>query len=67
MKPIDLWLLPKNGELRAVLQDPESYENMHNAIGILKLISQGETDVRGGRTQPQDTLFAEIEGSLRKA
>ncbi len=60
-------IITQNGEPRAVLQDPESYEIMRNAIGILKLISQGEADVRSGRSKPQETLFAEIEGSLRKA
>jgi prevent-host-death family protein len=60
-------IITQNGEPRAVLQDPESYEIMRNAIGILKLISQGEADVRDGRSKRQETLFAEIEGSLRKA
>lgn len=60
-------IITQNGEPRAVLQDPESYETMRNAIGILKLISQGEADVRKGRSKPQETLFAEIEGSLGKA
>ena len=35
-------------------------------LGV-KLVSQGEADVRSGRSKPQETLFAEIEGSLRKA
>lgn len=30
-------IITQNGEPRAVLQDPESYENMRNAIGLLKL------------------------------
>jgi len=58
-------IITQNGEPRAVLQDPESYENMRNAIGMLKLISQGETDVRSGRTKPQETMFNEIEGELK--
>ncbi len=37
-------IITQNGEPRAVLQDPESFENMRNAIGILKLLSQGEDD-----------------------
>ena len=41
-------IITQNGEPRAVLQDPESYENMRNAIGLLKLVSQGEADVRSG-------------------
>ena len=28
-------IITQNGEPKAVLQDPESYENMRNAIGIL--------------------------------
>jgi len=58
-------IITQNGEPRAVLQDPESYENMRNAIGILKLISQGETDVRNGRTEPQESMFDEIESELK--
>jgi len=31
-------VITQNGEPKAVLQDTESFENMRNAIGILKLI-----------------------------
>ncbi len=58
-------IITQNGEPRAVLQDPESYENMRNAIGMLKLISQGETDVRDGRTKPQESMLNEIESELK--
>ncbi|MFA6413482.1 MAG: type II toxin-antitoxin system Phd/YefM family antitoxin [Syntrophales bacterium] len=58
-------IITQNGEPRAVLQDPVSYENMRNAIGMLKLISQGETDIRHGRTKPQEIMFNEIEGELK--
>jgi len=57
-------IITQNGEPRAVLQDPVSYENMRNAIGMLKLISQGEVDARCGRTKPQEKMFDEIENSL---
>ena len=59
-------VITQNGEPRAVLQDPESYENMRNAIGILKLISQGEEDVRNGKSKLQEDVFAEIEKSLKE-
>jgi prevent-host-death family protein len=54
-------IITQNGEPRAVLQDPESYENMRNAIGILKLISQGEEDIRSGKSRPQEEVFAGVE------
>jgi prevent-host-death family protein len=58
-------VITQNGEPRAVLQDPQSYENMRNAIGILKLISQSEEDVRQGKTKPQEEVFANIESILK--
>ncbi len=59
-------VITQNGEPKAVLQDPESYQNMRNAIGILKLISQGEEDVRSGKTKHQEDVFAEIESVLKE-
>ena len=59
-------IITQNGEPRAVLQDPKSYEDMRNAIGILKLIAQGEGDIRSGRVKSQDEIFQEIEFSLRE-
>jgi hypothetical protein len=49
-----------------VLQDPKSYENMRNAIGILKLVSQGEGDIRNGRVKFQENVFKDIEISLKE-
>jgi len=59
-------VITQNGEPKAVLQDPESYENMRNAIGILKLISQGEEDIRKGKSKAQDELFTEIENTIKE-
>ena len=58
-------IITQNGEPRAVLQDPKSYEDMRNAIGILKLISQGESDVRNGNVKSQEKVFEDIEKSLK--
>ena len=58
-------IITQNGEPRAVLQDPESYENMRNAIGILKVLSQGESDIKNGKIKSQEKLFNEIESSLK--
>jgi prevent-host-death family protein len=59
-------IITQNGEPRAVLQDPKSYENMRNAIGILKLISQGEQDVKDGELKPQEEVFATIDKLLKE-
>jgi len=59
-------VITQNGEPRAVLQDPKSYENMRNAIGILKLVSQGEGDIKNGRTKSQEDVFKDIEITLKE-
>jgi len=59
-------VITQNGEPRAVLQDPESYENMRNAIGLLKLISLGEEDLKGGKSKSQEEVFANIENILKE-
>ncbi len=58
-------IITQNGEPRAVLQDPESYENMRNAIGLLKLISQAEDDIKTGKTRNQESVFMRIEEKLK--
>ena len=59
-------IITQNGDARAVLQDPISYENMRNAIGILKLISQGEADIRNGKVKSQEDVFNDIEVKLKE-
>jgi prevent-host-death family protein len=54
-------VITQNGEPRAVLQDTESYENMRNARGILKLITLGEEDIRKGKLKSQDDVFTDLE------
>jgi prevent-host-death family protein len=53
-------IITQNGEPRAVLQDPESYENLRNAIGIIKALYQGESDIKNGKTVSQKEMFNAI-------
>ena len=57
-------IITQNGEPKAVLLDPESYENMRNAIGILKLLTQGEEDIQKGGIRSQQEVFSDIERNL---
>ena len=59
--------MTQNGEPRAVLQGPESYDNMRNVVGILTLISQGEGDIRNGRVKSQEDVFKDIEISPKRS
>jgi len=59
-------IITQNGEPKAVLQDPASYEDMRNAIGIFKLLSQGEDDIKTGNTTDQEDVFANIEKRIKQ-
>lgn len=59
-------VITQKGEPRAILQDPQSYETMRNTIGLLKLISQGERDIKIGRIQTQEGVFRNIEKKLKE-
>ena len=59
-------IITQNGEAKAVLQDPESYESMRKALCLLKLISMGEEDVRNNRLIDNDKVFKDLEKKLIK-
>ncbi len=59
-------IITQNGEPRAILQDPQSYENMRNTIGLLKLISQGEDDIQSGKIKTQKEVFDNIEKRMKE-
>jgi prevent-host-death family protein len=59
-------IITQNGEAKAVLMDTESYDSMQNAIGILKLVSMGEKDVRNGKITEQNSFFSAIEDKIVK-
>jgi prevent-host-death family protein len=59
-------IITQNGEPRAILQDPKSYEEMRNAIGILKLVSQGESDIKNGKYKSQENVFEDLEAALNE-
>ena len=59
-------VITQNGEARAVLQDPESYERMRSALGLLKLLAQGEEDVKSGRVVGQASVFESLKSRLSR-
>ncbi len=57
-------VITHNGEPIAILQDPHTYEEMRQTIALLKLVAQGEQDVRDGNVIPQEEVFAGIRNHL---
>lgn len=54
----------QNGEAKAVLLDTESYEKMKKALGLLKLLAQGERDIVDGKVSSQEDFFSVMDRDL---
>jgi len=59
-------IITQNGEAKAVIQDPKSYEDMKNAISILKLLSFAEEDIKNGNLHNEEDVFESVEELLKK-
>jgi hypothetical protein len=46
---------------------PVTYLKSRAAIGLLKLMAQGEEDVRNGRSSGQGEVFARLDKKLQEA
>jgi prevent-host-death family protein len=57
-------IITQNGEVRAVVQDPKSYEEMKNAISLLKVLSFAEEDIRNGKLHSEEDVFNSVERLL---
>lgn len=58
-------IITVNGEAKAVLQDIDSYEEMQEAIALMKIIQMGQKEIREGKVLPLDEAFKRIRyGSL---
>ena len=59
-------IITQNGEAKAVIQDPKSYQDMRNALAIMKLLSFAEEDIRNGNLRSQEDVFNSVEEFLNK-
>jgi prevent-host-death family protein len=55
-------VITQNGEAKAVLQDPETYDQTQKALAMLKIIAQSESELEEGKSIHQKDVFK----SLRK-
>ena len=59
-------VITQNGKPRGVLLDFESYQEIRQSSLLLKLLAQGEADVRAGRVLAQEDVFAEARRRIRR-
>ena len=58
-------VITQSGEPKGVLLDFDTYEDLREATLLLKLIAQGEADVREHKTSSQEGVFAAARARLR--
>jgi prevent-host-death family protein len=59
-------VITQSGEPKGVLMDFDSFQELREATLLLKLVAQGEVDVRAGRVVPQSDVFARAKERLRR-
>jgi prevent-host-death family protein len=59
-------VITQSGEPKGVLMDFESYQELREATLLLRLVAQGEADVRERRTVPQEQVFKSLRGRLAR-
>jgi len=68
LRPVDETRRPvvitQRGEAKGVLLDVASYQELRDAVLMMKLIAQGEADVQAGRTVPQDEVSRDLRRRL---
>jgi len=57
-------VITQNGAARAVLLDIDSYEKQKNTLLMLKLIAQGESDIKKGNLVEQEEFFKKMDKHL---
>ncbi len=58
-------VITQNGEAKAVLQDPSSFEEMRTALTLMKMISQSEDAIRRGDIMSNEDVFNDLEKRLK--
>jgi len=59
-------VITQSGEPKGVLMDFASYQELRKATLLLRLLAQGEADVREGRSEPQEKVFKSLRKRLAK-
>ncbi len=57
-------VITQNGEAKAVLLDTDSYQEMLDTMGILKLISQSEKEIENGKILKSAAVFRELRNNI---
>jgi prevent-host-death family protein len=57
-------VITQNGEAKAILMNVNYYQNIMDAINLLKILSIGENDIKNGRILSEEEMDRRIEKIL---
>ena len=57
-------VITQNGSARAVLLDIDTYEKQKNTLLMLKIVAQGEKDIKNGNYVEQEEVFKKMDKRL---
>jgi prevent-host-death family protein len=57
-------IVTQHGEARGVLLDVESYQNMVNALSIMKLLQVSEKAIQDGKVYDNEEVFSSIKAKI---
>lgn len=60
-------IITQNGEAKMVIMGVEEYDGSQSALALPKIVQASESDVRKGRTIPQEDVFRNIEVIIEDA
>ncbi len=58
-------IVTQNGEAKAVMIDPKSYQSMLDGLKMMKLLSQSESEISKGKKSDQKSFFERMEYKLK--
>ena len=54
-------MITVNGKVQAVVQDPLSYQKMHDQLTMLRVLAHGQKQIEEGKVTDHDDLFARFD------
>jgi prevent-host-death family protein len=58
--------ITQNGEAKAVIMDPQSYQRLNDGLKLMKLVSQSEEEFSNGKGIPHKEVFKRLESKFAK-
>jgi len=59
-------IITQHGEAKGVFLDIESYQNMIDALSLMKLLQFSEKAIREGKVYDNDQVFTELKNKMMK-